>query len=97
MKKWDFVKVVAEKSGLTQKDVDNVLTTMTDVIVTECRDNGDSVNLPNLGMFKQKVNAAHKGRNPKTGEIVDINGSKTIAFRASSNVKIVEEVKKKKK
>ena len=62
MKKWDFVKVVAEKTGKTQKEVDSVLNAMTEVLVTECRDNGDSINLPNLGMFKQKVNSAHKGR-----------------------------------
>lgn len=90
MKKWDFVKVVAEKTGKTQKEVDSVLNAMTEVLVTECRDNGDSINLPNLGMFKQKVNSAHKGRNPRTGDVVDIAGSKTIAFRAASNVKVAE-------
>ena len=90
MKKWDFVKVVAEKTGKTQKEVDSVLNAMTEVLVTECRDNGDSINLPNLGMFKQKVNSAHKGRNPRTGDVVDIAGSKTIAFREASNVNVVE-------
>jgi len=95
MKKWDFIKLVANKVGLSQQQVNEVIDEMGNVIVEQCRDNGETISLPTLGTFKQKVNAARKGRNPLTGETIDVKGSKTIIFRPMPSVKVVDEPEKK--
>lgn len=97
MKKWDFVKLVAEKTGLSQQDVNKVIDEAGRTIVEECRDKGEDISIPTIGSFKQKVNPARKGRNPLTGETIDIKGSRTIVFKPMPSVKAVDEVKKAKK
>lgn len=97
MKKWDLVKAIAEKTGVSQKEVNLVVDALSEIVVTECRDNGDSVNLPSLGIFKQKVNSARLGRNPATGEALEIKESHTIVFKPSSALKLVIEPKPAKK
>lgn len=88
MNKWSFVKKVSAESGLSQDNVNKVLTAAVNVIVPEVRDNGENIPLPGLGTFKQKINAAHKGQNPATGEKIDIAASRTIVFKVQPSVKI---------
>lgn len=97
MKKWDFVKLVAEKTGLSQQDVNKVIDEAGRIIVEQCRDKGEEISIPTIGSFKQKVNPARKGRNPLTGETIDIKGSRNIVFRPMPSVKAVDEPKKAKK
>ena len=91
MKKWDFVKLVAEKTGLSQHDVNKVIDEAGRIIVEQCRDKGEEISIPTIGSFKQKVNPARKGRNPLTGATIDIKGSRTIVFRPMPSVKSVDE------
>lgn len=88
MDKWSFVKKVAAESGLSQDNVNKVLNAVVAVIVPEVRDNGENISLPGLGTFKQKVNVAHKGHNPATGEKIDIPESRTVVFKAQPSVRI---------
>lgn len=88
MKKKDFIKAIADETGLTQQKVNEVLDEVGKLIVVSCRDNGDEVALSNIGTFKQKVNPTRKGRNPMTGETIQIKASKTIQFRPTSSVKV---------
>lgn len=88
MNKWDFVKKVSVESGLKQDTVNDVLKAMVNVIVAEVRDNGEDISLPGLGTFKQKYSAARIGRNPATGEKVEISESRTIVFKSQPSVKI---------
>ena len=55
MKKWDFIKLVAERTGLTQQDVNKVIDEAGRVIVEQVRDNGEEIAIPTIGTFKQKV------------------------------------------
>lgn len=88
MKKKDFIKAIADNTGLTQQKVNEVIDEIQKLIITNCRDNGDEVALSNIGTFKQKVNPARKGRNPMTGETIQIKASKTIQFRPTPSVKV---------
>ena len=54
MKKYDVVVAVAKSTGVTQKEVEKVIDSLSSVIVENVRDGGDTINLPALGMFKQK-------------------------------------------
>ena len=53
----------------------------------------DSVYIHGLGTFKKSVRDARKGRNPRTGEVIDIDASLSVNFAAAKNLK--EEVNKK--
>lgn len=97
MNKWDFVKKIAEKTGQSQDVVNKMLNAFVEVLVPEVRDGGETVTLPGLGTFKQKLTAAREGRNPMNGEKVQIKASRGIAFKPQSTIKVVEEPKKAKK
>lgn len=97
MKKYELVAAVAKKTGLTQTDVNKVVDAMSDVIVEACVENGDDVNLPSLGKFRQKVNPARKGINPLNKQPLDVKESHTLKFTPTSTVKKVIEPKVAKK
>lgn len=48
---------------------------------------GESVTLPGLGTFKVAARAARAGRNPKTGEAIQIAASKTVKFTPGKGLK----------
>ena len=87
MNKDSLVTKIAEKSSCTKKDVNAIVDALGDVIIEECRDNGDTVTLPGVGTFKQKRNEAGIRRNPATGESIKVKASSTIKFTVSSAVK----------
>lgn len=96
MNKNEFVNAIASKTDISKKDVAAVLDAIPEIVIEEVRDNGENIVLFGLGTFKQKVTAAHVGRNPATGEALDIPESRTVAFKAMSSVKKVVTKKKKK-
>lgn len=91
MNKWDLIKRIAEKTGQTQENINKTLTAFVEVVVPEVRDNGESVALPGLGTFKQKLTEEREGRNPINGEKVKIKASRNITFKPQSSVKVVNE------
>lgn len=97
MKKSEFIAAIAEKTDLSKSQVEKTIDAAVEVITETCRDNGDEINIPNLGKFKQKVNAARKGVNPLTGNVMDVPESHTLALKVSSSVKKVVEKKPAKK
>jgi DNA-binding protein HU-beta len=97
MKKDELLKEVAGKCSLSQSQVNEAINTLTEVIITECRDRGGEVNIPSLGRFKQKVNPAKKGINPLTKKPMDVPESHTIKFTPTASVKAVVETKNKAK
>lgn len=96
MKKWDFIKLIANKVGMSQQDVNSVIDEMGNVIVEQVRDHGETISLNNLGAFRPKINPARQGRNPLTGETIEVKESRTVAFRPMPSVKVVIDGKKKK-
>ena len=87
MKKYEFVTAIAAKTGIAKGEVEKMVDAIPEIITETVRDNGDPVNLPGLGIFKQKVNPARVGRNPLTNTAINIPESRTIKFQPSSNVK----------
>ena len=84
--KAEFVALVAEKMNATKdnatRSVDAFIAAITDIVK-----NGDSVNFIGFGKFSVGERAARKGRNPKTGESMDIPASKTPKFNAGKFLK----------
>jgi nucleoid DNA-binding protein len=76
------VEKVTERTGLSKADVGKVL----DEALAEIRrtvDGGETVALRGFGTFRLSERSARKGRNPQTGEEIDIPASRYLAFKAS--------------
>lgn len=86
MKKQDFIKVVATKSGLSQDAVTKTLTSMIEVITSELQKGGE-VNITGFGAWKVSERAARNGVNPKTKEKMTIPATKTPVFRSGKTLK----------
>lgn len=86
MNKADFVSAVADASELSRADatraVDAVVGTITDALKK-----GENVTLVGFGTFEVRERAARQGRNPKTGETIQINASKNPSFKAGKALK----------
>ena len=86
MKKKDLVYDVARKTGMTQKETERILDIMLDSM-TEALKSGDKVQLVGFGALEVKSRAARTGRNPVTGEAIQLPVSKTPMFRAGKRLK----------
>ena len=96
MNKIDLIRKVKDASGVSQNDVDKVISGLCKVIVEEVRDNGEDIQLPGVGTFKRKETPEHEGFNPLKKEKITVPASVTIRFPVSSGVKRIVEKKKKK-
>ena len=77
---------IAEKQGQTIKQVSELLTAAIEQMVTHLK-SGDRLRINGLGILEVKHRAARTGRNPATGEAIEIAESKKIAFRAGKELK----------
>lgn len=81
MNKGELVDQIAEKSGVTKKQADAILTAALDSIV-EAVSSGDKVTLVGFGTFEPRSRKEREGRNPKTGEALKIPATTIPAFSA---------------
>ena len=86
MNKTELINAVAEKSELTKKDATKAVDALFDTI-TDTLKNNDKVQLIGFGTFEVRERAARKGRNPQTGEEIEIKASKQPAFKAGKALK----------
>ena len=77
---------IAEKAGLTKKDAERALNATIDTIAAALAQ-GDKVQIAGLGSFEVKTREARTGRNPQTGETIQIAASKLPAFKAAKALK----------
>jgi len=86
VRKNDIVDNVAVAAGLTKADAGRAVDAVFDSITDALR-NGDEVRLVGFGTFDIAERAASKGRNPRTGEIIDIGASRRPRFKAGKSLK----------
>lgn len=86
MNKTELVAAVAEQAGLSKKDAEAAVKAFTDV-VAEALKAGDKIQLVGFGTFEVSERAAREGRNPRTGETMVIEASKTPKFKAGKVLK----------
>ena len=82
MNKTELIAAVAEKSGLSKKDSEAAVAAITEALKAE-----DKVQIVGFGSFEVKKKAAHMGRNPRTGETMEIAASKNPTFKAGKALK----------
>ena len=86
MNKTELRDAVAEASGLSAAQADKALNAVLDSI-TSALVSGDKVTLPGFGTFETRDRAARQGRNPQTGETIEIAASTAPAFKAGAQLK----------
>lgn len=86
MNRTDLIAKVVEATGVTKKDATAVVVATFDAI-TEALVEGDKVQLIGFGTFETRERAARLGKNPRTGEAVEIAACKAPAFKAGKALK----------
>ncbi|MBM3659206.1 MAG: HU family DNA-binding protein [Actinobacteria bacterium] len=86
MNKSELIDAIAEGSGLSKSQAENALNATIEAIQNAVA-GGDKVTLPGFGAWSQSQRSARQGRNPRTGEIVQIPASKGVKFSAGARFK----------
>ena len=86
MNKAELVAAIAERTELSKKDTEKALKAFVDVVAEELK-KGEKVQLVGFGTFEVSERAAREGRNPQTGETMEIKASKTPKFKAGKALK----------
>lgn len=86
MNKSELVDAIAQQSGLTKTDAAKALDATMDSVKGALK-KGDTVSLVGFGTFSVKKRAARTGRNPKTGEPLEIKASNVPSFKAGKGLK----------
>jgi len=86
MNKTDLVNNIAQKSGLSKKDVETVLNQFLGE-VTNALASGEKVQLIGFGTFETRKRASRVGRNPQTGKTISIPESVVPTFKAGNKLK----------
>ncbi len=86
MNKAELIDAVATAADMSRADATKAVDAVIDTI-TETLRKGDSVTLVGFGTFEVRARAARTGRNPQTGETIQIKASNTPAFKAGKAFK----------
>ncbi|WP_206830156.1 HU family DNA-binding protein [Alicyclobacillus fructus] len=86
MNKTELVAEIAARTGLRKSQVWQTLNSFCEVATERLRA-GEDVAVPPLGKFRYVVRAARRGRNPQTGETIEIPEQATVRFLPSSALK----------
>jgi DNA-binding protein HU-beta len=86
MQKTDFVKSVADRANVSQKEAKQVIDAALDII-TDSLKGGEKVTLTGFGTFEVRQRQEREGVNPQTRQKIKIAATKTPGFSASSTLK----------
>lgn len=86
MNKAELIGSVAEKAGMSKKDAEKAVNAVF-ASVSDALAKGEKVQLVGFGTFEVRERAARTGRNPQTGEEIQIAASRVPAFRAGKVLK----------
>lgn len=86
MNKGDLIEAVSGDAGLSKADASRAVESVL-AAITNALKGGNQVSLVGFGTFTVKKRAARTGRNPRTGETIQIQASKVPGFRAGKALK----------
>ena len=86
MNKKELIDAIALQAELSKKDAEAAVNAFISTVEAELR-KGEKVQLVGFGTFDVTTRAAREGRNPRTGETIKINKSKTPKFKAGKGLK----------
>ncbi len=86
MNKSELVDCIADKADISKADAARALDAAVDCITSALK-NGDSVGIVGFGTFSVSHRAARMGRNPQTGQSIQISASNVPKFKAGKALK----------
>lgn len=86
MNKTELITAMAEQTELSKKDVEKTLKAFIDTVTEELK-KGEKVQLVGFGTFEVTERAAREGRNPQTGETIEIAACIAPKFKAGKQLK----------
>ncbi|MGN1115790.1 MAG: HU family DNA-binding protein [Candidatus Ornithomonoglobus sp.] len=86
MNKHELISAIAQNAELSKKDAENALAATINAI-SKALAEGDKVQIVGFGTFEVRERAARTGKNPRTGETIEIAASKVPAFKAGKALK----------
>ncbi len=86
MNKTELIAAVAESASMSKKDAEKFVKAYEEVVINELVAGG-KVQSVGFGTFEVSERKARKGRNPKTGEPMDISASKSVRFKVGKALK----------
>lgn len=88
MKKKELINAISQRSGMGKNESENALNAVISCL-SDLLAKGDSIVLPGFASLSVKERAARTGRNPSTGQPLNIPASKIVSFKAGSKLKEV--------
>lgn len=86
MTKADLINVIAEKAGITRVKSEAVVNTIFDSM-TEALKHNNRIEIRGFGSFVNRMYGAYKGRNPRTGEVINVSQKKLPFFKVGKELK----------
>lgn len=86
MRKPELVDAIADQADISKDKANQALNAMLEAITSALKSE-DTVNLVGFGTFLQRSRAARTGKNPQTGEPIQIAASNTVAFKPGKALK----------
>ena len=86
MTKNELVQRISEKAGISKKEANEALSATTSTI-SDTLKKGDGITIVGFGSFSATQRAARTGRNPQTGETIQIAASKSVRFKPGKSLK----------
>ena len=86
IKKTQLIQMLADKVGASKKDAAAWLEAFVEMMTAQLK-KGEKINITGMGIFKVADRKARMGRNPRTGEPIQIKASKKLRFTASKVLK----------
>jgi DNA-binding protein HU-beta len=86
VKKDELVAAIADKAELSKADADRALNALVETVTTTVA-GGDKLQIPGLGTFEPRDRSAREGRNPQSGETIQIAATTVPGFKAATAFK----------
>ena len=86
MKKADLISALAGKSGIKKVEAQKVIDALIEIIGDELA-KGEKIQIAGFGTFEVSERPAREGRNPRSGETLTIEASKSPRFKASKTLR----------
>ncbi len=86
MTKAELISAVAKGAGITKKQADAALRSAIFAVSGSLK-KGERVAIPGFGIFTVRTRAARKGRNPRTGAVINIPARKVVTFRPAKDLR----------
>lgn len=86
MTKADLIQIISEKAGITRVKAETVVNTVFDSMVDALLRN-DRIEIRGFGSFVNREYEAYKGRNPRTGEIINVEQKRLPFFKVGKELK----------